>query len=81
MPESAERSLYSIHHELMNRIAVLSTYSHLLREEELDEDLSEIVAEMIGATQQAHSLCQELAETMDLRAPDFIVSSEQREVG
>ena len=81
MPESAERSLYSIHHELMNRIAIVSTYSHLLREEQLDGEVMEIVDEMIGAAQDAHSLCQELAASMDLKAPDFVDGHRQREAG
>ena len=50
----------------MNRLAVLSTYSHLLREEELDVDVKEMVDEMIGAAGQANALCRELAADMDL---------------
>lgn len=81
MPESAERNLYSIHHELMNRIAVLSTYSHLLREEELDVDLMEMVDEMIGAAKQAHLLCRELAGGMNMEPPDFSNDVDQSQVG
>ena len=79
MPKSSERSLKFVHHELMNRLAVLSTYSHLLREEELDADVKEMVDEMIGSAKQANALCRELADNMDL---DSIVGAghEQRQL-
>ena len=66
MPKSSERSLMFVHHELMNRIAVVATYSHLLEEEELEADAKEMVHEMIGAAREAHALCKELANNMDL---------------
>ena len=68
MPESSERTLRFVHHELMNRIAVLSTYSFLVGEEELEADVREMVDEMIGAAREANALCRELADNLDLNS-------------
>lgn len=68
MNAQADRSPYSIHHELMNQVALMSGYSYLLTEE-LPADQLEMIEQIRKAAEEANRLGRELRDVLDLRPP------------
>ncbi len=68
MNARADRSPYSIHHELMNQVALMSGYSYLLAED-LPADQLEMIEQVRKAAQEANRLGRELRDALDLRPP------------
>ena len=63
------RDPYTIHHELMNRIATASTYAHLLKTEENPDDRREMMDDLIEIVNEANALGRELQEELKLSSP------------
>lgn len=64
MPERVEPGPREQHHTLLNHIAVVSSYAHLLSDTELDPDQAEMVGEIASAAKRALAVANELGAAL-----------------
>ena len=59
--------LRGLHHALLNHIAVVSTYAHLLEDSVLDPDQRDLVKELLVSADAAHALATRLGSALGLQ--------------